>query len=183
MDKQKVIGIWNEINDALINFINQKVKNIDIAEDIGQDVFIKVFSKIDTLKREDKIIPWIYQITRNEINSYFRKRDFKVATEAIEENDFLNENLTVEFSKCIQSMINSLPLKYQYAIRMTEIEGVSQKELAKYLDISYSGAKSRVQRGREMLKSLLQQCCTISTDKYGNVIEYKQKKCNNNNCE
>jgi len=178
MDKE-ILNIWNDLNERLINFINQKIKDKDVAKDINQDVFVKVFSKLDTLKNKDKIIPWIYQITRNEINTYFRKQTFNQDIEVVDKSDFLEDNLTVEFSKCIQPMINTLPMKYQEAIRLTEIEGISQKELAKKTNISYSGAKSRVQRGREMLKSLLQQCCTVSTDKYGNITDYKQNDCNN----
>ena len=63
---EEILKIWNDLNKALINFINQKVKNTEISKDISQDVFVKVFSKIDTLKNKDKIIPWIYQITRNQ---------------------------------------------------------------------------------------------------------------------
>jgi len=77
-------------------------------------------------------------------------------------------------------MINSLPEKYQEAIKFIEFENVSQKELASKLEISYSGAKSRVQRGRELLKSLLIQCCDVSTDKFGNVIDYRKKNCSKN---
>ena len=175
----EIITNWNDLNKALVNFINQKVKNTEISKDISQEVFVKVFSKIETLKNKDKIIPWIYQITRNEINTFFRKQSSaqENVVQIIPED--LEENLTTEFSKCVQPMIDNLPLKYQEAIKMTEIEGLSQKELAKSLNISYSGAKSRVQRGRKLLKSLLQQCCTINTDKYGNITDYEQKKCNN----
>ena len=176
----EIVTIWKDLNKALVNFINQKVKNSEISKDISQEVFLKVFSKIDTLKNKDKIIPWIYQITRNEINSYFRKQKFGSEIEISDKSETLDENLTSEFSKCVQPMINVLPIKYRDAIKMTEIEGVSQKELAQSLNISYSGAKSRVQRGREMLKSLLQDCCTITTDKYGNITEFNQKKCNSN---
>ena len=177
---EEILNIWSDLNKGLINFINQKVKNTEISKDISQDVFIKVFSKIDTLKDKDKIIPWIYQITRNEINSHFRKQEFGREIQITDNPKILDESLTVEFSKCIQPMMNSLPLKYQEAIRMTEIEGISQKELAKSINISYSGAKSRVQRGREMLKILLQECCAASSDTYGNIIDYKQKNCINN---
>lgn len=175
----EIVLIWNDLNKALINFINQKVKNLEVSRDISQDVFVKVFSKINTLKDKDKIIPWIYQITRNEINTYFRKQEYGHEIKIEDKLEILEENLTFEFSKCIQPMINSLPLKFQKAIKMTEIEGLSQKELAKSLNISYSGAKSRVQRGRELLKSLLLQCCSVSTDKYGNITEYKKNNCNN----
>ncbi len=176
---EEILNIWNELNEKLFNFIKQKVKNQDVAKDINQDVFIKVFSKLDTLRNRDKIIPWIYQITRNEINSFFRKQEFNQEIGIVEHADFLEGNLTSEFSKCIQPIINSLPIKYQEAIRLIEIEGISQKELAEKVNISYSGAKSRVQRGREMIKSLLEQCCTVSTDKYGNILDYKQNNCNN----
>ena len=74
--------------------------------------------------------------------------------------------------------LNSLPEKYKQAIIMADIENIPQKEIAKRLNISYSCAKSRVQRGRELLKSSYNQCCEISTDIYGDVIDYKAKKSN-----
>lgn len=177
---ESTLKIWNEMNEQLFNFVNQKVKDSNLSKDIVQDVFIKVFSKIESLKNKDKIVSWIFQITRNEIINHFRKQNFNGSTKEIPELKILDENLTTEFSKCMLPMINSLPEKYKEAIKLSEIDNVSQKELAELLNISYSGAKSRVQRGREMLKFSLQNCCTISTDKYGNVTDYKVKDCNGN---
>ena len=179
MDKN-TLKTWNAMNEQLFNFVNQKVKDADLSKDIIQDVFIKVFSKIETLDNKDKIVSWIFQITRNEIINHFRKQNFKDSSKEIPELEILDENLTTEFSKCMLPMINSLPEKYREAIKLSEIDNISQKELAERLNISYSGAKSRVQRGREMLKSSLQQCCTISTDKYGNITDYKVKDCKGN---
>ncbi len=176
----EIVKVWNDLNEALIRFINQKVRDIEVSKDISQDVFVKVLLKLDTLRDEEKVIPWIYQITRNEINSYFRKKEFAQEGEVVDEPGELDESVTIEFSECIRPMIDSLPKKYQEAIKLTEIKGISQKELAKHLGISYSGAKSRVQRGREMLKSLLQECCVISSDRYGNILDYEQKNCNSN---
>ena len=177
---EEILKIWNETNEQLFNFVNQKVKNSDLSKDIIQDVFIKVFSKIDTLKNKEKIVSWIFQITRNEIITHFRNHSFKDSSEEIPELKLSDENLTSEFSKCVLPMIDSLPEKYKEAIKLSEIDNISQKELAERLNISYSGAKSRVQRGREMLKSTLLQCCSISTDKYGNITDYKVKDCKGN---
>jgi len=176
-----ILATWNKVNTKLINFVNQKVKDTDLAKDIVQDVFIKVFSKIDTLNEKDKIVSWIYQITRNEINSYFRNvnHSTKNENENVPDIEISDQSLTKEFSKCVSPMIDVLPDKYKQAITLSEIEGISQKELAATLNISYSGAKSRVQRGRKMLKSLLQECCVISSDSYGNIMKYKNKKCEN----
>ena len=66
--------------------------------------------------------------------------------------------------------------KYNEALYFTEIKGFSQKELAEKLNISYSGAKSRVQRGRILLKNLLTECCTFHVDAYGTIIDYEKNQ-------
>ena len=173
-----MIKLWNQINTQLINFVNSKINDLNYSKDLVQDVFIIVSSKIDTLRDKDKVVPWIYQITRNQINNYFRKHQYNNPDiEYKSEEQVMDSNLTQEFSRCILPMIEQLPDKYQEAIRLIEIEGLSQKELARRIGVSYSGTKSRVQRGRELLKSMLLQCCRISTDKYGNVLKYNQKNC------
>jgi len=69
-------------------------------------------------------------------------------------------------------MIEQLPDKYREAMMLTELEGMTQKDLSNQLGISFSGAKSRVQRGRGELKELLTACCHIEADHYGNTIDY-----------
>jgi RNA polymerase sigma-70 factor (ECF subfamily) len=68
-------------------------------------------------------------------------------------------------------MIYSLPEPYRDALVLTEFEGLTQKELAERLGISLSGAKSRVQRGREKLKEMLFDCCRFEFDRRGRMIE------------
>jgi RNA polymerase sigma-70 factor (ECF subfamily) len=174
----EIIHVWNDMNDRLTNFVNGKVKDSDLTKDIVQDVFLKAFTKFDTLKNKEKLVSWIYQITRNEIISHFRKLKFDTSADTIEVQDYSDDSLTSELTHCISPFIDSLPEKYKQAIIMADIENVPQKEIAQRLNISYSGAKSRVQRGRELLKSSYDQCCAISTDVYGDVIDYKAKNCN-----
>jgi RNA polymerase sigma-70 factor (ECF subfamily) len=68
-------------------------------------------------------------------------------------------------------MIYSLPEPYRDAVVLTELEGLTQRELANRLGISLSGAKSRVQRGRAQLKQMLDECCTFEFDRRGKVID------------
>ncbi len=177
--EQKLNNVWIELNNHLKRFIFKQVKDSHIADDILQDVFLKVNSKIDTLKDDTKLSSWIFQITRNSVNDYFRsKKNLKTDNLNFDVSDIIStENETLKLSRCINPMIDALPEKYKEAVRLSEIEGLSQKDLANQLDISYSGAKSRVQRGREKLKALLLDCCSISADKYGNIIEQKEKSC------
>ncbi|SNZ00147.1 RNA polymerase sigma factor SigZ [Flagellimonas pacifica] len=168
--------VWNDMNDRLTNFVIGKVNDSELTKDIVQDVFLKVFSKNDTLKQKDKLISWIYQITRNEIINHFRNVDFYNPSIVIEEEEFNENKLTSELAECVRPVINSLPQKYKEALILSDIENIPQKEIAERLNISYSGLKSRVQRGRAMLKSTCEQCCDISTDVYGDILDYNPKK-------
>ncbi len=171
------INVWNNINERLTNFVFGKVKNNDLTKDIVQDVFLKVFTKSDTLRNDDKMIAWIYQIARNEVVNHFRKAKVNTLEKEVGVSEISDMTLTSEVSQCLHPLINSLPEKYKEALILADIEKIPQKEIAKRLNISYSGAKSRVQRGREMLKSLMEECCTITTDVYGDILDYKRKDC------
>jgi RNA polymerase sigma-70 factor (ECF subfamily) len=74
-------------------------------------------------------------------------------------------------------MMNELPSEYCEALCLTEIDGMTQKQYAKKKGLSYSGAKSRVQRARLMLKDMLLKCCHYQFDKYGTVFDIQPKCC------
>jgi RNA polymerase sigma-70 factor (ECF subfamily) len=82
------------------------------------------------------------------------------------------ESLNEEVATWIEPMISVLPEPYATALRLTELQGLSQKELAERLGISMSGARSRVQRGRQMLEDVLRACCTFELDARGNISAY-----------
>ncbi len=165
---------WLTLQPKLERFIYSKVKSEAETHDILQEVFIKAYTHFDSLKDIEKIPQWVFSITRNEVNAFFntQKKTQQFLPDVSVEENHLNEH----FEDCITGFVDSLPPKYSKAVRLSDIENISQKEVAKKLDISYSGAKSRVQRGREKLKTLMEQCCTIQHDNYGNIIDYEPKK-------
>jgi len=169
-------SIWQAFHDELFNFINKRVKDKEVSKDILQDVFVKIHLKLKTLNSQDKLTSWVYQITRNSILDYYRKQKTTSAlpTQLIEIEE--EKQLNAELLKCLKPMINQLSDHYKDAIVQTEIGLLSQKEYANKLGISYSGAKSRVQRARQQLHSLFSECCVISSDKYGNIMEHECKK-------
>lgn len=178
MDKRTEI-IWRDFHKALKNFIALKVNSKDDADDILQDIFIRIHNKIGTLKSELKLESWIYQITRNAIIDYYRSRKEKVELpESLTEyNSFENEAIK-RISPSILKMIEELPFAYKEALTLTEYEGMKQAQLANKLGVSLSGAKSRVQRARRLLKQMLLDCCNFELDRFGNIIDYNEKnKC------
>ena len=168
------ISIWTQTQDKLKSFVFRYTKDKAVADDIVQDVFLKVHSKLSQLKESDKLIGWIYQITRNTITDHFRSKGKTIAQTDIHwesENTWMNDCVAT----CLQDMMTTLPEKYRSALELTELKNYSQLELAKALNISYSGAKSRVQRARHMLNEKMDAAYLIKFDSYGNVVVCEDK--------
>src|ERR1041385_2303630 len=127
--------------NELKGFIYKRVKDKAVTEDIIHDVFLKVQNKIGQLRDNEKITGWIYQVTKNTIIDHFRKQ-----SKSINPSDLDWENDTPNFNECVagylKDLLPTLPEKYREALQLTELENLSQLELAERLGISYSGAKS-----------------------------------------
>ena len=176
----EVAGIYKQFHAGLLAYVKSKVRSREDAEDILQNVFVKISSSIDKLDEDVKIKNWIFTVTRNTIIDYYRFRaNKKKLAFADELNDDIADVEEVDQTKgldqCIGSMIKLLPDEYRDIIVESEINGVKQKDLAEKYGIAYPSMRSRVQRGREKLKQLFHNCCHIETDKLGNVIEAQGK--------
>ena len=158
--KQTVETIWNESSARLRQFIRARVADPATAEDILQDVFLKFQSRLDEFQDPAKVQGWLFLVARNAIIDHYRTR--KPTSELPEtlpaelpENPIEIE----ELKRVFRHIIGGLPEPYREALVLTEFEGLTQVALAKRLGISLSGAKSRVQRGRELLKERLLDAC------------------------
>ena len=163
-----------EVQHQLKRFIQAKVRNTQDAQDILQDVFIKIQSKSHQLADDQKFIQWIYRITRNSIMDYYRQRKKVVAAELSNEEEsynFFNDCV----AHCLNDLIKTLPPVYREALEKVELLHQPQLEVAKELGLSYTGFKSRVQRARQMLREKMQSLYHIQTDGYGNVMVCEDK--------
>jgi RNA polymerase sigma-70 factor (ECF subfamily) len=171
--------VWEDFHIPLKQFIKKRVPDEQSAEDILQDVFLKVHTHIDTLRDHDKLQSWIYQIARNAITDYYRLHKQTLGISDLPELPVLPEDtlddVVKELTPCIKGMIDRLPPDYRQALILTEYEGLTQKEFAERLGLSFSGAKSRVQRAREKLKQMLLDCCHFQFDRSGRIIDYQPK--------
>lgn len=164
--------IWVDFSAKLKGFILKKVKNESAADDILQDVFLKIIDHKDKIAQAKNMQQYLFGIARNATMDYFRKadktQDIKEEIAPFTEEETASLNATIA-EGCMLPFIQQLPEKYRYAVTKSELEHQSQKELAEELNISYSGAKSRVQRGKEKLKELILTCCNFQSDQYGNL--------------
>lgn len=168
------MNFWEEHKSRLRGYIAKRVPDKDVVDDILQDVYIKAHTHLSTVKSRGSVASWLFRIASNAIADHYRLQkprgelpDELAAPEP--EPDPVGE-----LANCLQPLIDELPEIYRSALMLSEIDGLPQKKVAEYLDISLSGAKSRVQRAREKLRGRLLECCDIETGHSG-IIGYEPR--------
>ena len=150
-------------------FVLKRVQDKEETNDILQQLYLRIYKNCEQLPDIKNLKAWLYQITRNAVYDFFREssRYQLVAETELEE---LPAGTRHDVEALVEPLINLLPQEYAEALRLSELEGLSQKEMAIRLGISYSGAKSRVQRGREKLKALFLECCHLEFSRDGIIV-------------
>jgi len=174
---------WQEYRASLVRFVRSRVSDADAAEDIVHDVLVRAYARRETLRDEERLDAWLFQMTRNAIVDHYRAR--KPAEEVPEDLAAPEPEGGVreELARCLTSLIAHLPETARQAIELAELQGLTQKETAERLGISLSGAKSRVQRARAQLHAMLMECCRVELDVRGGIMSYEDSKgCTHERC-
>lgn len=175
-----------ELEQKLRPFVARRVPAIEV-DDVLQNVFVRVQRGLPALRDEERLVPWLYQVARSAIQESARQRarhplardDQDEAAVAEAEVFVASETGLAEFAA---AAITRLPSPYKEALTLTELQGVTQLAAAKLLGLSTSGMKSRVQRGREKLRELLESSCNIALDVRGGVIACEPRDTTNCSC-
>ncbi|AEW00361.1 hypothetical protein A4D02_23835 [Niastella koreensis] len=163
--------IWDQHREKLKAFICNKVNGDDSCEDILHDVFVKISENEERIKWLEKPASYVIKMAQNAVIDHYRlKKKTPQLSETVCTSEEEQQSAIRLADCCLLSFIKALPPLYSEALMLAELEGLSQKQLAQKLNISYTGAKSRVQRGRKMLKEAILACCPYQFDKYGNII-------------
>lgn len=180
---------WQRFHDGLRGFVAKRVADSADADDIVQNVFLQIHRKLESLKDPEKLVSWVYQITRHAIIDHFRAPartrevaiglsgdlDSALPSLALSTSRKDSGRLREELAGCVKPMIEQLSGQYREAITLVELEGLTQQAAADRLGLSLSGMKSRVQRGRKQLRQMLDDCCAIELDRRGGLVAYRAR--------
>lgn len=170
-------GAWKELERHLRPYVARRVASPADVDDLLQDIFVRMHQGLGALRDDERFGGWVYRIANSAIVDKARQRaraphasssdDVAVGPPA----DTGDDGLQSALGECVALFVSRLPSPYREAVTLTELEGLTQKEAAEMLGISLSGLKSRVQRGRDKIRYLFEECCKISVDCRGRVIE------------
>ena len=179
--------LWLEFGDRLRAFITRRVGSEADAEDILQDVFLRIHQHAGGLNRADRLTSWLFQVTRNAIADYYRapvRREYPendTVAATLDRTETVSPATAIdldaaqarqELAGCLRPMVERLPAPYREAVALVDLAGVPQAEAAARQGLSVSGMKSRVQRGRRALKNVLVECCPVQFDTGGRIVDY-----------
>ena len=183
--------IWSEFGDRLQVFIARRVDGEADVEDILQDVFLRIHRHAGSVERHERLVSWLFQVTRNAIADYYRapgrRRELPAGTpqdlehgadQLVSRVDAIDDDSPEtrrELAACLGPMMAQLPPLYREAVRLVDLEGLTQQRAAARSGISLSGMKSRVQRGRQALTDIMQACCQFDRDAGGRVTDYQPR--------
>jgi RNA polymerase sigma-70 factor (ECF subfamily) len=176
--------LWHDVHERLTAFVARRVDEPADVADLVQTVFLRAHANAGAVTDQERLLPWLFSITRNAIADHYRSpaRRREVTGDAADgalehgASDGAGDvTALADLSTCVRPMLQQLPPTYREALERVEFEGVSQRDVAAELGISVSGLKSRVQRGRAMLREVLLACCEISRSATGGVLDYSRR--------
>ena len=142
------------------NIIYITMNNSSLVDDIAQDVFITVYKNLKHFRFESQFTTWLYRITVNRCKDYLRNMNVRKIFFPIEEGSEVSEYPTPiednDVSKIVMDAISKLPVKLRMPLILKDIEGFSYQEISETLKCEMGTVKSRIFRGREKLKEILQ---------------------------
>jgi RNA polymerase sigma-70 factor (ECF subfamily) len=169
-----LISFWQEHRSRLRGYIAKRVRESHAVDDMLQEVYLKVHANLHTVQSPGSLSAWLYRIAANVIVDHYRsQRPAEALPEQLAAPETERDHVA-ELAACLQPLIDDLPENYRVALVLSEIEGLPQPQVAERLGLSLSGAKSRIQRGREKLRQSLLDCCDIETGRTG-IIGYERR--------
>ena len=178
---------WEGFLGRLQSYVGARV-DPDSRDDVVGDILLRLVQHQDKLVAARQPLAWVTRVAANAVIDHSRRRaserravtaygieSERIASEGIDIGSAPNSSAAPGIAACVTPFIESLPEPYRDALKLVEIDGLSQKMAAERLGLSLSGTKSRVQRGRKKLKQALLRCCAIQLDRRGEVLSYRSR--------
>jgi RNA polymerase sigma-70 factor (ECF subfamily) len=153
-----------ENHRAFLRYLERRVGDRALAEDILQDAFAKVVARPEQAPADEAVVPWFYRTLRNAAVDQFRRRGaagraYEAFARELETHDTPSSEMEAEICRCVSRLASTLKPEYAEALQAIEIAGTPVKAFAEQNGLSSSNAAVRVFRAREALRKRVSESC------------------------
>ena len=153
-----------ENHRAFLRYLERRVGDRALAEDILQDAFAKVVARPEQAPTDEAIVPWFYRTLRNAAVDQFRRRGaadraYEAFARELETHEAPSTDMETEICACVSRLVATLKPEYAEALQAIEVTGTPVKAYAEQKGLSSSNAAVRVFRAREALKKRVIESC------------------------
>jgi len=184
--QENFLQIYQEYEQPIFNYILRMIQDYEIAEDLTQDIFVRVYQHLSTFRGESSFSTWIYRLATNLCRDHFRKKSSRQErrtdllgilssgeNQVIERFDphecgapIRADEIAIksEMNACIRNYIDQLPEDYRAVIILSELRDLKNQDIAEILECSLETVKIRLHRARKRLRDTLEANCTFYYD-------------------
>lgn len=153
-----------ENHRAFLRYLERRVGDRALAEDILQDAFTKLVARPEQAPADEGLIPWFYRTLRNAAIDQFRRRGaadraYEAFARELETQDAPAPDTEAEICACVSRLATTLKPEYAEALQAIDVGGTPVKAFAEQKGLSASNAGARVFRAREALKKRVTESC------------------------
>jgi RNA polymerase sigma-70 factor (ECF subfamily) len=179
--------LWTDLHGRLRGFVGRRIGDPDAADDVAQEVLLRLHRSLGDLRAEDRLDAFAYRIARNAIIDHYRARASakerpsapddligRIDADGDIDEDAGGADGRQELARCLQPLVERLPEPYREALALTDLGKLSQVEAASAAGLSVPGMKARVQRARAQVHKLLTDCCQVALDNDRQITEVQR---------
>jgi RNA polymerase sigma-70 factor, ECF subfamily len=179
--------LFTGLHERLRGFVGRRIGDPDAADDVAQEVLLRLHRNLGDLRIEDRLDAFAYRIARNAIIDHYRSRasaketpaapddlNARVDADGDTDEDPNEANGREELARCLEPLVRRLAEPYRQALTLTDLGNLSQVEAARVAGLSVPGMKTRVQRARAQVHELLTDCCDVALDEDRQIAEVQR---------
>lgn len=165
---------WGALVDEVRRYVRRRVDAPDVVDDLVQEVFVRVHDRAEQLRNGDKLAAWIGRIAARVVVDHYRRsaRQVPLDDEPVSDLPQADGPDMAPLLAWVATSVDNLEPTYRDVLRLTELQGMTQKQAAQTLGLSLTAVKSRVRRGRAKVEQAVHECCHVELDARGGVVDY-----------
>lgn len=166
-----ITAAWRQHRQSVYRYLRRRLPDKAHAEDLTQETFLRFLQSPPPVSDPAPVRAWLLRVAHNLVVDHYRAQRNEIPLDQADPAAETGSRLFRELESCIAPLAGRLPESYRTAL-LWDLEGLPQQEIARRQNLSLSGAKSRVQRARSLLKVEFERCCHYHFDAEGSMTGY-----------